>query len=973
MKQLSFYRKAALLFMSFLFLLSGCSQEKPPVYYPPITNNPPAQKPADTTPAVDDLTEYDGNSKPLDYSPCEGIYVKAEANAFWNDTVVEFVPLTEDTETIKDIDQLLYEQEGVMIFSGFEVDAGLKDDEIIPGQYDVEYDLSTTEIDPSVYSFLKVYRIGDDGSYYELNTDLEDNVLHFSCNQNSIIVVGGSILLAGLGIIAADDEYNERNLYYIGSGRDVLVHEGNNIFGKWQIEWLSSDLDPDLLQKLKRMRQIEYGYKKEAEKYYSDDIYAANNVMYLNRQIFDYTVEKIKNDEEHKKMREQIALPDAIRKIDEYIGYSFRYLYQEEKMRMPLHRVPFKLIRDSKNYLGLANNRILSSSYIDINMNRLNPQNKNDMYNLLMTLTHELLHICQIRYRLPIDAISDDTRYDEMVAQYMEADALAYYIRKDIIPEGENIDLTRTDYWGNLRLPIDGDEDGNIDKENRQDEVINCGYNLGSFLRYLKDKTGKKLTCHQIMKGRSLLSNKLSEALGEVFEIDQREFDLDFRNWVISNRKEIGEMAYGFVTANMYGLKAPIRTKKGEKYHVDLIHGNNYFLNLTCFEPQDNENQIMILALDKEFSEVFPSANVGTGTDRKVITAGHYFDKLPSYANKYKYLAVQEIQGDSSDQDRSKNAGYTVYVLDKTPKVELKLSEDKLIIQLPKPEIVAEDGIADGYIVTVSTDTGIKKAREIKKEYFGKTAEIGRDVLYNGNLDKDVNVEVTLNEFFLDETGNRIMGIESDKAVILVPKMEKAETKPEENASQNTEDENEDSQIPSSGGYWKLKETNIRTAEYEPPYAEGYSSTSYTAEELVHTKKTTVPKTNYHNSGFANQTAICSKAPKIIVPGKMVIMRVKVTDEHGGDSGLVSVSASVSYGKPDDNRTDIAYNRGIRFTATQEGAKNSAYLDTIGNTPCPEVEVYHEFDKGYKNGEEIAILFHGASSSTLWIYEWVNQ
>ncbi|MBQ1468844.1 MAG: hypothetical protein IIZ27_10240, partial [Solobacterium sp.] len=314
-----------------------------------------------------------------------------------------------------------------------------------------------------------------------------------------------------------------------------------------------------------------------------------------------------------------------------------------------------------------------------------------------------------------------------------------------------------------------------------------------------------------------------------------------------------------------------------------------------------------------------------------------------------------------------------VYVLDKTPKVELKLSEDKLIIQLPKPEIVAEDGIADGYIVTVSTDTGIKKAREIKKENFGKTAEIGRDVLYNGNPDKDVNVEVTLNEFFLDETGNRIIGIESDKAVILVPKMEKAETKPEENASQNTEDENEDSQIPSSGGYWKLKETNIRTAEYEPPYAEGYSSTSYTAEELVHTKKTTVPKTNYHNSGFANQTAICSKAPKIIVPGKMVIMRVKVTDEHGGDSGLVSVSASVSYGKPDDNRTDIAYNRGIRFTATQEGAKNSAYLDTIGNTPCPEVEVYHEFDKGYKNGEEIAILFHGASSSTLWIYEWVNQ
>ncbi|MCR5095171.1 MAG: hypothetical protein K6A70_00335 [Erysipelotrichaceae bacterium] len=970
MKQYVFYSKAVLLLLVFLFLLTGCGQEKPPVNTLP----PAAYQNANPDNKEEQLSEFGGSSKPLDYEPCEGIHVKAEANAFWDDTVVDFKPIEEDTETIKDIDQLLYENEGVLIFSGFEVDAGLKDDEIIPGQYDVTYDLSSTDIDPSVYEYLKVYRIGDDGSYYELSADVEDNILRFSCNQNSIIVVGGSICLAGLGIIAANDEYNARNLYYIGSGQDVLIHEGKNTFGKWQIEWLSSDLDPKLLQKLKRMRQIEYGYKKEADKYYSDDIYAANNIMYLNRQIFDYTLNKIENDAEHKTMREQIALPDAIKKIDEYIGYSFQYLYQEEKMRMPMHRVPFKFIRDSeKDYLGLANNRTLSSSYIDINLNKLNPQNKNDMYNLLMTLTHELLHICQMRYRLPIDAISDDTRYDEMVAQYMEADALAYFQRKDIIPEGENIDLTRTDYWGNLRLPISGEEDGNVKENIRQDEVINSGYNLGSFLRYLKEKTGKKLNCHQIMKGRSLINNKLSDALGTVFEIDEREFDLDFRNWVMSNRKEIGDMAYGFVTANMYGLKKPIITKKGEKYHIDLIHGNSYFLNMTCFEPENNENQIMILTLDKELSEVFPSANVGTGTDRKVITVGHYFDKLPSYANKYKYLAVQEIQGDSSDQDRNKNAGYTVYVLDKTPKVELKLSEDKLIIQLPKPELIAEDGIADGYIVTVSADSGIKKAKEIKKELFGKATEISRDVLYNGDTDEDVNVEVTLNEFFLEESGNRIMGIESDKAAILVPKMEKAETKPEGNDSQNTGGVNDGSQIPNSGGYWKLKETNVRKAEDEPGNEQILTSIYYTASELVHSQTTVVPKTSYHDSGHANQTASCSQAPNIIIPGKKVIMHVQVTDEHGGDCGLRTVSGSVSYGRPDDNRTDIAYNRGIKFAATKEGAKNSAYLDTIGNWPCPEVEVYHEFDKGNKDGEEIAILFHGASSSTLWIYEWINN
>ena len=108
------------------------------------------------------------------------------------------------------------------------------------------------------------------------------------------------------------------------------------------------------------------------------------------------------------------------------------------------------------------------------------------------------------------------------------------------------------------------------------------------------------------------------------------------------------------------------------------------------------------------------------------------------------------------------------------------------------------------------------------------------------------------------------------------------------------------------------------------------------------------------------------------MPGKPVVMVVTVTDSHGGDCGLRSVYASVSYGKPDDNRTDIMYNAGIRFSAVQEGRENSAYLDTIGNHPCPLIEVYHDFEKGHRAGEEIAILFHGASSSTLWIYEWVE-
>lgn len=771
MKKTLYLQKAILLIFVFLFLLTGCGQEKPPVNYnPPVSNNTgnTGNDQTEFADFVDNIPENSGSSKPIDITPFDGLHITAQENAFWNDTTVDFKPIKENTETIKDINELLYENEGVLIFSAFEVDAGLKDDEFIPGQYDVEYDLKSTDIDPAFYEFLKVYRIGDDGSYYELNSELEGNVLSFSCNQNSIIVVGGSIFLAGRIIKAVDDEYNERNLYYIGSGRDVLVHEDKNIFGKWRIEWLSSDIDPNLLQKLKRMTQIEYGYKKEAEKYYSDDIYAANNVMYLNKQIFDYTINKIEADEEHKKLREQISMPDEIKKINSYIDNAFRYLYQEEKMRMPLHRVPFKLIRDSKkDYLGLANNRALSSSYIDINLNKVNFNDANTMYNLQLTLTHELLHICQIRYRFPIDAVSDNTRYDEMVAQFIEEDALAYFIRKDIIPESANLDLTRTDYWGNLRLPINGEEDNNIeDKETRQDEVINCGYNLGSFLRYLCKKEGKRPSCHTIMKARSYLATGISGPLCDVFGIDERAFDMYFRNWIISNRSEIAKEAMAYVMMNMYGLDKSTTVEKGGKYHKDFIHSAGYFLNIRTFEISKNEKDLkMLLVPDQNLLDVFPSANFGTGLEHRNITAGQYIDKFLKYSNASEncYLPVLEVQGYAGSNDPSGNAGYTIYVLDRTPSVRLNVKDDKLQIVLPKPEPVAADGVADGYILKIVTGKGKTIEKEIPKEYFGKVLEMNKSELYDDDdMSTELNVKATLNEFFL-EGDNKIMGIESDE------------------------------------------------------------------------------------------------------------------------------------------------------------------------------------------------------------------
>lgn len=966
MKKTLYLQKAILLIFVFLFLLTGCGQEKPPI------NNQPDN---DLIPE-DGIPENNGNSKPIDITPFDGLHITAQENAFWSDATISCKLIDDSTENIRETEQKLYEDDGILMLAGFDIDAGLSADEYMPGNFNVEYDLSKTEIDPKYYEYLRVYRVGDDGKYYELTANVEDGVLKFSSNQNSVFLACVLIeALLAIGTVA-QSEYLERNVYFIKNGNETLKHDGKNNYGSWCIEWASDDIDPEFGKKLRRMSEIERRYVKEAEKKYrEDDMYSATNQMVLNQMMCDYILNSIEKDEEHKKMSEQIEFPDAIREIDKLIGNAFRYLYQEEKMRMPFHRVPFKLIRDQKKYYGLAINRALSSAYIDINLNYVNPVNANDMYNLQMTLAHELLHVCQVRYRFPVDAVSDNTRYDEMVAQFIEEDALAYFIRKDIIPESANLDLTRTDYWGNLRLPINGEEDSNLDSGIRNDELINSGYNLGSFLRYLCKKEGKRPWAHTIMKARSYFATGISGPLCDVFGIDERAFDMYFRNWIISNRSEIAKEAMAYVMMNMYGLDKSTTVEKGGKYHKDFIHSAGYFLNIRTFEISKNEKDLkMLLVPDQNLLDVFPAANFGTGLEHKDITAGQYIDKFLKYSNASEncYLPVLEVQGYAGSNNVSVNTGYTIYVLDKTPSVSLYVTDEKLLIKLPEPEPVAADGVADGYIITLSTDNGLKKQKEITKDQFGSTAEISRNTLYNGNPDKDVTVTVTLNEFFLDFDKNRIMGIESDKTELLVEKQKKEETAPkkEDEAFPEGTQVIHDTENTDSSGYWKLKEIVVNEAQGGTSTT-GWQ-TSYSASAYSHTYRDHLPANNYHAASTGTFVATCSQAPDLIRVGDKVIMHMNMTMDDAADM-LITAYCELAVGELNDERNGLKYNVGDEFQATKEGAPNECEMDTCGNEYVPSAEVYYVFKQKGRLGSEIVINFYGCGSNTVFIYEWISE
>lgn len=768
-------QKTVLLFFVFLFLLTSCGKEKPPVNSINNISNIVMNDESDDT-------GYNGNSKPIDENPCEGIHVSADANAFWQDTTISFKPVDETTPGIEDLEERFY-QDGFLMLSGFEVDAGLNDDEFIPGKYDVEYDLSTTEIDPELYDYLVVYRIADDGTVYRLATTLEGNVLKFSCNQNSLLVTGCLLVALGATIgYVGYSEYYDRNKYYLDNNMEVFTFENKNPYLEYYIQWNVQDLEKKDLRKEIDKRKIEDKYEKEAIQYRNTLNFFER--LKSNNSIASYKQRKLDADEKYQKLKKEVDMPDLIKYTAQCVDTSSKYLAEVEKMRMPLHTLPFKNVNDGEAAYGSAVNRFLSTSYIEIRLKMIDVTNKSDYYNFLLTITHELLHICQNRYRLPVDPITDSNRYDEMVALVTEIKAKDYYKSNGIIPEDADPEITDINHWGCMRLPIDGSGDSAVSKENRNEALINAGYCTGDFLQYLFNKTGKRPNANMLMYARDAhKKTTIVKPIRTVLSISENEFDLHFRNWLMSHRYDVGESYYNMLyhkeKKSKYPLPKPQEVEKGKKYHIDFIHDDSYFLNIRGFMRSENEQTKAVVVPDTNLRDVFPSSNVVPGITYSSINAGAFIEDFKLCSDEKRYLPILEVEGDNSGVKKGENAGYSVYILDKTPKVELLLNGEKLEIKLPDPEQICKDGVCDGYILKISTDNDQKTEKEISKDSFGKTMQVNKSALYNGDTSKAVTVTVSLIEFFSDSEGKKYLGIESDPVKLKVDGIVETAPQPE--------------------------------------------------------------------------------------------------------------------------------------------------------------------------------------------------
>lgn len=159
--------------------------------------------------------KFNGNSKPIDITPCEGMHVTAQENAFEHDTEIKITGVSDETyEQLKK----QCEEVNTNMLMAFDVDCGLADDEIMPGVYRVEMDLKKMGVPKEMYDELCVYRIDDEGKMIEYHSWVKNDKLIYESAMNSKVVTGLKMFGEWLWKQLATPEYWMDGVLFIPAG-----------------------------------------------------------------------------------------------------------------------------------------------------------------------------------------------------------------------------------------------------------------------------------------------------------------------------------------------------------------------------------------------------------------------------------------------------------------------------------------------------------------------------------------------------------------------------------------------------------------------------------------------------------------------------------------------------------------------------------------------------------------------------------
>lgn len=133
------------------------------------------------------LTKGSGQSEAFTMHPLEEMTISAPAGAFdQNPDIHVSVASGQQLQAAEDrLAELMPDHE---LLWGYDIDAGLPSDSVLPGKYTVKIDLNKLDIPEQLQYAIRIVRMDDKGNLLQLNSRVKDGIIRYEACQNSVVL-----------------------------------------------------------------------------------------------------------------------------------------------------------------------------------------------------------------------------------------------------------------------------------------------------------------------------------------------------------------------------------------------------------------------------------------------------------------------------------------------------------------------------------------------------------------------------------------------------------------------------------------------------------------------------------------------------------------------------------------------------------------------------------------------------------------
>ncbi|MBE6825915.1 MAG: hypothetical protein E7511_03415 [Ruminococcus sp.] len=671
-----------------------------------------------------------GKSDAFTVTPVDGITISAEANAL--DKNRKFKMEEVSPEVWESLETSANEHIGPqMVVGAWELDAGLADDEVLPGSFQMQYDLKQLGIPEELYDRVHAYRVDDSGVFYEYAGGLEGDTLTISSRQNSISLLSiaiGSLLVtsavkvldkAVTGAFQIDYIHGSVKVPLDGMVRYEILMDLSFILktiGEDGITRAENDArtraKENILEKINLRYDKDYSspaqiedpalkedYRRWVEKEYNRLLKEDDAYQRQRKQIEDAAL--MSKDE----LREQL---EQIRKVKEYCEDAYSYLKDVHKLKMPDYTIMVHLSPNAAEG-GVAFDPYLGNPYMVLMMqNMFSSGRQEDYEKLLLTIVHENFHICQREY---LSDLRSTYKVDESTAQTVEYEAMLHFYPTKISSLDHASNMYRRDQfvYGLNKYKMKYPE-GTVSTGDK----AAASYPMANFWLYLRetDDTGFGVI---MSRYSSLTFPSLTTTLKSAYGLTEEQLTDKFLSFAEDKQTDFYEYAlrttsYDFMPCQDFSEKDVARIK---------LYNNDYTLRMRkLFIPAKDESDqeyCLLLRVNDDYADIMNDyriipVNMQKGADYREWTHGLFFEphsyRPGNEDDPYQWFI--EADGGTGGYWNT-TSGYALYVM-RTPAMPIsKVRNDNLQLVLPDLPVTGTAGgwfssgepeLIDSYVLT---------------------------------------------------------------------------------------------------------------------------------------------------------------------------------------------------------------------------------------------------------------------------------